>query len=102
MCVFKEVRIGIHDISFKGAVINELLIMVKSFSLITRLGEVILLQSHKRKGSRTCLEQGPRRTGDFREPAGHRETLTIASFLPMEEGAHGCAMKASYYLCKCY
>lgn len=57
VCVFKEVRIGACDISFKGTVSNELLIMVESFSLITRLGEVILLQSYKRKGSRTCLEQ---------------------------------------------
>lgn len=57
VCVFKEVRTGVHDISFKGTVSNELLIMVKPFSLITRLGEVILLQSYKRKGSRTCLEQ---------------------------------------------
>jgi len=57
VCVFKEVRIGARDISFKGTVINELLIMVESFSLITRPGEVILLQCCKRKEGRTRLEQ---------------------------------------------
>lgn len=55
--VFKEVRTGVHDISFKGSVINELLIMVESFSLITRPGEVILLQCYKSEGSRVWSEQ---------------------------------------------